>query len=156
MTLRTLGSIINDRRDLCEPRADFRAAILRDNALPELPDSTLVHEHCDGSIDLISEPAEVARKFAFLLLRAVGESTYAKIVARNGEANAIGCASHDYCDANAVMERAFREYDIEFPEVDMFDDDEDARAAFSALWDAAWTAWRAAPISILATLLPVA
>jgi len=151
-TLRTLRSVIDDAVDTIEqPRAEARREVLIANELPsDLAENTLVLQSFDGSIAVASNPSEIARKFGYLLLRAVGNETYARIINLNLAHNDGSCASHDFCDANLIMEAAFRQYDIELPDADDADADADLHAACTDLWNTAWDLWKADPIGILA------
>lgn len=91
------------------------------------------------------EPAHVAiaREFSKLMLEEIGADNLALVVAQNttdiAQGNDSTCSTHDYCDANMVMDQAFQNilkrgnYMIE-------DDATDAqRDADTDLWNAAWT-----------------
>jgi hypothetical protein len=82
----------------------------------------------------LPDPKTIARTFAHLLLREVGETGYADCVLAARER-----PDADYpCDTNEIMDAALAECGAD-PDIDL-----------TALWNAAWFAWRAAPISILA------
>jgi hypothetical protein len=92
--------------------------------------------------------ALIARSFAHALLCTVGREQYDTIVRLNAEhRDSPFCHSGDFCDANMVMDAAFRQNGIEIP---FSDDDADLHAACTDLWNAAWDLWKADPIGFLA------
>lgn len=76
----------------------------------------------------------IARKFDELLKSLVGEDNYREIVQKNRtpEYSTGCCASHDYCDANLVMNAAVYACGID-PDTD----------EGNSLWNRSWEAWRA-------------
>ena len=81
----------------------------------------------------------LAERFAAILRDELGPKTFAEIKRRNetDPAYATSCASHDFCDANMVMDAAFRDVLGRGPVMDEEgrDAEEDADIA---LWNAAW------------------
>lgn len=49
----------------------------------------------------------IADEFSGLLLSEIGRAKFDDVIERN-QSDAICCASHDHCDANMVMDTAFR------------------------------------------------
>ena len=72
----------------------------------------------------------VARAFGRLLLKKLGGRLAAAVRLNRAEGNPNVCHTHDYCDANMVMERAMRECG------------ESGRTV--AVWNAAWDMAKAA------------
>jgi hypothetical protein len=110
---------------------------------------------------LTRNPETVARAFAHALSKNVGDRAYACIIRTNTRKHEFGfacCASHDFVDANDVMTHALAHVGIPSqlppdaeegtPEADAYADRE---AALTGLINAAWTAWRANPITLLTT-----
>lgn len=76
----------------------------------------------------------IAREFSKLLRAALTETEMKKVVARNRSKGYIDenlCASHDFCDANMVMDEAFQKV-MERPTRPTAKADAD-------LWNGAWT-----------------
>lgn len=75
----------------------------------------------------------VARKFSELLLAELGRETLLKIVHENmSEENPEICHSHDFCDANEVMNDALEWFDFE-----LYSDsglNQETEKVFSAAW----------------------
>lgn len=79
--------------------------------------------------------ARMARIFHRRLGEAIGEANLREAIRVNGENEGAGwCASHNYCDANTVMDAAFSEVMAREFE---FGSDDDA-----SLWGEAWQWWR--------------
>lgn len=76
------------------------------------------------------EIERLARAFAAELITELGPNTVKRVVELNRTVPAGVCASHDFCDANMTMERAFRA--AMGREIDL---DSDAE---SVLWSEAW------------------
>lgn len=83
-------------------------------------------------------PEAVAAKFDAFLREWLAEGDYQEMLRRNRtpEYGAGACASHDFCDANMAMEEALQSFGINADKVG-----EDTPE--TALWNAAWNAWRA-------------
>ena len=78
-----------------------------------------------------SKKIRLAKTFSRLLLEEVGEEALRTIIALNARYyDEASCHSHDFCDANVVMESAARVAGI-FRE-------EDEESADLTLWEAAW------------------
>ena len=78
-----------------------------------------------------SPTEQLARAFSSELRSELGDDIVTEIVELNAASdNADGCYSHDYCDANMVMEAAFIEVFGREPDVSGGDD--------VRLWNAAW------------------
>lgn len=76
----------------------------------------------------------IARAFAANLAATIGEANMRAVVAKNATPKYHGCcASHDYCDANIVMQDT-----LEACGVSVWNDD-DMNDAAIALFNAAWT-----------------
>lgn len=56
------------------------------------------------------DPAAVAREFSARVLKYIGADNMREVIRLNATADYAGnvCASHDFCDANVFMARAFR------------------------------------------------
>jgi hypothetical protein len=82
---------------------------------------------------------KLAAIFARIVREQLGEHLE-EIVARNKESayqNDVCCATQDYCDANMLMDQAFREAGLPTP----FDlaDDENPHEEACILWGKAWS-----------------
>ena len=78
----------------------------------------------------IRNAALVAHVFAVELRRAIGADAFAEVCRRNAaQPDGRVCHSHDFCDANMVMDEALRSIGIEADVGDVAD---------LALWNAAW------------------
>lgn len=86
---------------------------------------------------------DLAATFAHLLRERVGQPKMAEIRERNANApEASWCASQDFCDANMIMDAAFRALGVEIDvEIDAHVD----------LWN---DAWNHARVTLLAGRLP--
>lgn len=84
----------------------------------------------------------LAKAFDAELRAAIGAESYAEVIRRNRTPEyACACASHDFCDANEIMDAAFMFVTgrSTIPEdEDAFISEED-----TDLWNRAWDAWRA-------------
>ena len=83
----------------------------------------------------------IARAFDARLLAEIGPDKYRTVIDLNAHADSLGCASHDYCDANEIMDAAFsdvmgRSTIPDNEEAFISEEDTD-------LWNCAWEAWRA-------------
>lgn len=80
--------------------------------------------------------AAIAKDFAAGVLRYIGRANMAKVVELNKTYGEGSCASHDFCDANVFMDRAFGKNGFDS------DDWRDFAALndWSDLWGAAWEA----------------
>lgn len=56
----------------------------------------------------VEQPEILARKFSQLLLAEIGRENLITVIERNKTISAGCCASHDFCDANMVMDAAFK------------------------------------------------
>ena len=91
----------------------------------------------DTAVDHLANvlTAVVGARFAELLRAEVGDETFATIVRRNSTAaHAYSCASHDFIDANDVMQAAWDSIGIPAAEAMNID----------STWDDAWAAFRSA------------
>lgn len=87
-----------------------------------------------GHVDRVAEPRVVAEQFIHLLREQLGGETLYKIVEANDTIPAGCCASHDYCDANMVMDAAMRSLGI-----DPLPEDEDGMPDWvNELWNRSW------------------
>ena len=84
----------------------------------------------------------IARAFDAKLRADIGACAYAEVVRRNRTLEYdCACASHDFCDANEVMDAAFL---IVMGRSTIPDDEEAFISQEDAdLWNHAWDAWRA-------------
>ena len=82
----------------------------------------------------------IARAFDARLKAAIGPDNYRAVIDLNGRPDSLGCASHDYCDANEVMDAAFSDVMGR----STIPDDEEAFISEedTDLWNRAWDAWR--------------
>lgn len=82
----------------------------------------------------------MADKFVTLLKETLGPDTYAQVIARNMTIEYEGCcASHDFCDANEVMDAAFKSL-AGFSTCDTGGDGIGCMSEeCTALWNEAWT-----------------
>ena len=78
---------------------------------------------------------KVAKSFSHLLLEEIGRDNLLSIIKKNkAQKNGLICYSHDYCDANMIMEQA-----LEAEGVTVWNDDEGTMRDDSvALWNDAW------------------
>lgn len=79
-----------------------------------------------------TQTAQLARSFSRGLARTIGAANLSIVRSRNAIGRANVCASHDFCDANMVMDSAFRR--VIGRAIDLQSD------ADCALWDSAWSA----------------
>ena len=84
----------------------------------------------------------IARAFDAKLRADIGAESYAEVIQRNRTPEYVcTCASHDYCDANEIMDAAFL---IVMGRSTIPDDEEAFISQEDAdLWNRAWDAWRA-------------
>ena len=83
--------------------------------------------------------AVVGARFAELLRAEVGDENFTTIVRRNSTpAHAYSCASHDFTDANEVMQAAWDSIGIPADEAINID------SVWYNAWDEAWDAFRSA------------
>ncbi len=91
--------------------------------------------------DALPLPERVAAVFAAKLFEALDDADMVEVRVRNrAEADPRICHSHDFCDANMVMDAAFRAMGIETP-VDALSAEGGEGARFhaaDALWGEAW------------------
>lgn len=84
----------------------------------------------------------LAKAFDAELRGEIGAQSYAEVIRlnRTPEYN-CACASHDFCDANEIMDAAF----VSVTGRSTIPDDEDAFISEenTDLWNRAWDAWRA-------------
>lgn len=73
---------------------------------------------------------KIARQFSANLREVLSAEQLAEAIERNRNGHAFVCHSHDFCDANIVMEPAFAE--VTGREIDL-QSDEDV-----SMWDDAW------------------
>jgi hypothetical protein len=81
----------------------------------------------------------VAREFSRILASQLTAAEMAEVISRNARpdyADTNSCASHDFCDANMVMDEAFNNLGIAVPYGENWDTPQ--RAQSVALWNAAW------------------
>ena len=83
----------------------------------------------------------IARAFDARLIAEIGPDSYRAVIEMNASADSLGCASHDYCDANEIMDAAFSDVMGR----STLPDDEEAFISQedTDLWNDAWDAWRA-------------
>lgn len=75
---------------------------------------------------------DIARTFSRNLLAEIGEENLNEVIARNAKETSKGvCHSHDFCDANMVMDGAMKMYGIADPS------DENNHALWNEAWDIA-------------------
>ena len=90
----------------------------------------------NGSLFITESPSEIlARAFSEQLIKDIGYAKVKEVNARNAvETNPDVCASHDFCDANMTMLRAFErvtgkaEHELNFESQAEMD-----------LWNSAWS-----------------
>ena len=83
---------------------------------------------------------KIAARFTERLQSILTESQFAEVINRNAErTNNILCASHDFCDANMVMESAYADTTGLDP------NDEYDESLHLIMWD---TAWKIAKVEI--------
>lgn len=81
---------------------------------------------------------DLARTFVKELRAAIGEEKFAEVVARNAaELNPDVCASHDFCDANMVMDAAFKTFGVDPLEYGYTEEDGMSQEVCD-LWNRAW------------------
>jgi hypothetical protein len=95
---------------------------------------------------MLDNPAEItklAKAFSEELREEIGDANLKKAIADNvGEDEGI-CHSHDYCDANMVMDAAFKKVGVDldkysgFPGKGMLGKD-NAESTLIAIWNKAW------------------
>lgn len=78
---------------------------------------------------------KLAREFSRQLLKRIGIKQLVEANRRNAARGNDSCASHDFCDANVIMERAFRTAIGRAP----LPKDGPMTDATVTLWNAAWT-----------------
>ena len=84
----------------------------------------------------------LAEAFDHLLRTEIGKAKYREVLARNAaEPDAGICHSHDFCDANMMMDGAFRVVLQRGPDID---DDADL-----TLWTDAWNLWVEQTLSLI-------
>lgn len=84
----------------------------------------------------------LAKAFDAELRAGIGAESYAEVIRRNRTPEYDGaCASHDFCDANEIMDTAF----VSVMGRSTIPDDEDAFISEedTDLWNRTWNAWRA-------------
>lgn len=83
----------------------------------------------------------IAKAFDAELRAEIGADSYRAAIDLNARADSLGCASHDYCDANEIMDAAF----MSVMGRSTIPDDEEAFISEedTDLWNRAWDAWRA-------------
>lgn len=74
----------------------------------------------------------LAAQFAALMMNALGREKIAEVNRRNANAEVGVCHSHDFIDANEVMEQAFHDFTGRWTRAESEED--------AALCDAAWIA----------------
>lgn len=84
----------------------------------------------------------LAQKFEAMLKKELGNEAFAEMLVRNiNETNKYICHSHDFCDANIIMEQAFKEV-MERPclvvKEPNGEEERKIQDADFALWNAAW------------------
>lgn len=93
-----------------------------ENKLKEWKGQTAVHE-------------KLAKKFAELLLKEIGPEDFKKVVELNkDEKDENICHSHDFCDANMIMDAAFKANGVDMSKYhgSLFNPD------FVDTWNASW------------------
>ena len=86
----------------------------------------------------LPEKEALAAAFVRILRQTIGEEKYAKVVALNGvELNPDVCHSHDFCDANMVMDAAFHTFGVDPLEYGYTEEDGMSQEVCD-LWNAAW------------------
>ena len=85
---------------------------------------------------------EVARNFCVLMRKAIGPHMLARVVNLNSaESSPNVCHTHDYCDANMVMEAAMHEAGVE---TDTETEGDGGDRPWFPVWNAAWDMAKAA------------
>jgi len=74
----------------------------------------------------------IAENFADLLCEEIGKDDYRNVVNRN-KPSAGFCLSHDYCDANMIMQEAIKQYGIL-----AFNDDEEITELYTHIANKSW------------------
>jgi hypothetical protein len=94
----------------------------------------------------LPSPETVARAFARGLRAQVGAIAYRRIIAtiRDNPTDPT-CPSHDYCDANIIMDEAMRAAGVpaSMMDADFLNCDNPTESAVTALWNAAWDRFHA-------------
>lgn len=94
-------------------------------------------------MSIYPEPTKVAVAFCRLLRIDLTAAEMAEVVSRNEAHDLKGdtniCASHDFCDANMVMDEAMRSSGV-----NMEWGEEGMPEEISTLWNAAWSLAKAA------------
>jgi len=86
----------------------------------------------------LPEKEALAATFVRILRQTIGDEKYAKVVALNGvELNPDVCHSHDFCDANMVMDAAFHTFGVDPLEYGYTEEDGMSQEVCD-LWNAAW------------------
>lgn len=109
---------------------DYKRFFVLDNNAPE---NTLIQGETETDwheiVRFVSERI-LAQKFASELRRQIGDEKVGRVIERNVR-RGNSCASHDFCDANMVMDAAWRE--LFGASIDLNDETQ------CKLWSDAWT-----------------
>ena len=91
----------------------------------------------------------VAFAFGRKLREQLGEDKYLELVVENGKRADGSCASHDFCDANVLMDAALASEGVTSPDAEDCADFHDCDEAYTELWNAAWDMWKANAVAQL-------
>lgn len=101
-------------------------------------DSLPDEEPTMAAVTTLPEKEALAAAFVRILRQTIGEDKYAEVGALNGvELNPDVCHSHDFCDANMVMDAAFKEFGVDPLEYGYTEEDGMSQEVCD-LWNAAW------------------
>jgi len=89
-----------------------------------------------GHVKQVAVPALLAEQFVHRLGQAIGRAKLLEVCALNDAETSEGvCHSHDFCDANMVMDQACDDLGIA---ARPYDEDEAVRERATDLWNKAW------------------
>jgi hypothetical protein len=102
----------------------------------DLPEMVVEHfaKYYDESGLCLWGPKAIALRFDYRLRDELGDEEYQEVLKRNRTASEGVCHSHDFCDANMVMEEAL--IDV-LGSCEVMDNDE-----HTELWNKAWDFWK--------------
>lgn len=101
-------------------------------------DSIPDKESTDMTTNTLPEKEALAEAFVKQLREQLTAEQFAEVVALNGiELNPDVCHSHDFCDANMVMDAAFKAFGIDPMEYGYTEEDGMSQEV-CGLWNSAW------------------
>ncbi len=101
-------------------------------------DSIPDKESTDMTTNTLPEKEALARAFVRILREQLTAEQFAEVVTLNGiKLNPDVCHSHDFCDANMVMDAAFKEFGVDPLEYGYTEEDGMSQEVCD-LWNSAW------------------